>query len=133
MGEPAFETPDELRNALHGIFTDEAVGKDKAVKLGELEGRLTAFGGRSIRKAISELVMVNGLPIVSDSHAGYYRADQVDHLRQGALELKRRAMSLLYRRKRLLDQGQHELGGQLDLMKESVQTDVAIDVLAKES
>ncbi len=132
MDHTMFQTPEALREALHGIFTDEAVGGDKAVKMGALEARLPAFGKRSIRKAISELVRLNGLPIVSDSHVGYYRADKADELRRGERELKKRALSLLYRRKRLLDQGQHEVGGQMDLMRDSVQTEVAINLLGEE-
>ena len=129
MGDVKCETPEAVRTALRRVFTDQAVGVEQALKLGQLAARLPGVGNRTIRKAVAELIKVYGLPIVSDNHAGYYRAADTDELRRGADDCKRRAMALLVRRKRLLDQGQHELGGQMELMRDAARNEAAMAML----
>ena len=127
---PVYETTLELRLELKRIFTEEAVGEEQAIHAQDLEDKL-GTSRRQIRKAIAELVRIDGEPIVSESRRGYYRGATGEQLMKGAAELRRRALSLLYRRGRMLDMGQHELGGQqaLDLAREARSNDIATQIL----
>jgi len=125
--EPEWQSRADVREWLAGVFECEAIGRDAAVTVRELqldprcpligsrgvEG--SAVRSRQIRAAIADLVRYEGLPIIGDSRRGYYLADSPEDLRRGYRECRIRAMRLLNRGRELLDRGKSRLGGQMPL------------------
>jgi len=75
MAGVEYQTPQDLREALAGMFRLTAVGLDRAMTMAQIRQRpnLAKYDERTIRRAIKELLLLDRLLIGSSSSKGYYR------------------------------------------------------------
>ena len=110
-----YQTPDALRERLAGMFTTTAVGHDRALKLDAICLRVRCTDGRQVRRAISELVVIDRMPIAGSSSVGYFRCETwIERLTQ-LRELWSRIKALLRRVKVFADTSERATSGQLEM------------------
>jgi len=116
---PALEhhTPEPLRVALAGLFTTRCQGREQAMTLAQLCARVDIgrWPGRTVREAIAELVVIDGLPICGDSGCGYYLATTAEERLAQCRELARRIRSLGRRMRIFAGRAGERTSGQMSL------------------
>lgn len=110
-----YQTPEPLRMALAGLFTTRVMGRDNAVTLSQLCARTDVgrYPARQVREAIAELVVLEGLPIVGDSGAGYYLAITAEERLGQCRELGRRIRAMGRRLRIFAARSAERTGGQI--------------------
>jgi len=117
MPAPSYATPDALRTALAGLFTTRCQGREQAMTLAQIHARVDIgrWPTRTVREAIAELVVVDGMPIAGDSGAGYYLAVTAAERLGQCRELARRIRSLGRRMRIFAGRSSERTSGQLSL------------------
>jgi len=125
-----YQTPERLREALKVIFSDQAVGRENAIKLKRMlrMDALYPYHGRLIREAIAELVRLDRLPIVGDAGCGYYRVRTEGEKRKQVRELANRVRAIAKRMRVFQRSAECELGGQrtFDALDDGYEADVEL-------
>ena len=121
MPEPSYSTDEGLRTILTGIFTSRAVGRAGALTMQGLLRTVDVWrydksaDGRTVRRAIAELIVLDHLPIAGDSSAGYYRCVTAAERRAQCHQLGSRIRSLGRRMRIFAAVATADAGGQLTL------------------
>jgi len=129
MAEPEYHSRDDVRQWLRVLLQERCLGIENALTKPKLlqrwhehrtaielrhEDPPDPLTERELRRAISDLVTIEGLDVVACTK-GFFIPTSGEELLMGTRFLHRRALRELRRERQLLRNGQKRLGGQMPL------------------
>ncbi len=116
-----YSTPENLRVVLAGLFRYRAVGRANALTMREMLRSVDLWrydksdDGRTVRKAIAELITIDHLPIAGDAGAGYYLVETAAERLAQCRQLGRRIRAEARRMRIFAAVAGHDVSGQGEL------------------